>query len=44
LRADKTFTLAHRFPRAHGRGYTVVVTVRDGDGGHGAARFKVTVR
>ena len=28
LRADKTFKLAHRFPRARGRGYTVVVTVR----------------
>jgi len=42
LRADKTFTLAHRFPRA--RGYTVVVTVRDDDGGRGSARFRVAVR
>ena len=44
LRADKTFTLTHRFPRARGRGYTVVVTVRDDDGGNGSARFRVTVR
>ena len=44
LRAEKTFVLAHRFPRARGRTYTVVVTVRDDDGGRGAARFKVTVR
>jgi len=43
LRADKTFTLAHRFPRARGRSYTVVVTVRD-DGGRGTARFRVAVR
>ncbi|MCX6362893.1 MAG: hypothetical protein NTW58_01740, partial [Actinobacteria bacterium] len=28
LRADKTFTLAHRFPRVHGGGHAVVVTVR----------------
>ena len=42
LRADKTFTLAHRFPRA--RGYTVVVTVRDDDGGRGSAHFRMTVR
>ena len=44
LRADKTFALdaplsAHARPR-----YTVVVTVRDDDGGRGTARFKVTVR
>ncbi|MCX6373271.1 MAG: PKD domain-containing protein [Actinobacteria bacterium] len=44
LRADKTFALAHRFPRARGRRYTVVVTVRDDDGGSGSARFRVTVR
>ena len=44
LRADKTFTLAHRFPRGRGRGYTVVVTVRDDDGGSGSASFRVTVR
>ncbi len=44
LRADKTFTLAHRFPRVHGRSYTVVVTVRDGDGGRGSARFRVALR
>ena len=44
LHADKTFTLAHRFPRARGRSYTVVVTVRDDDRGRGTARFRVTVR
>lgn len=44
LRADKTFKLAHRFPRARGRNYTVVVTVRDDDGSRGTARFRVTVR
>jgi len=44
LRADKTFKLAHRFPRARGRSYTVVVAVRDDDGGRGTARFRVTVR
>ena len=44
LRADKTFRLAHRFPRARGHSYTVVVAVRDDDGGRGAARFRVTVR
>jgi hypothetical protein len=44
LRADKTFALAHRFPRIHGRSYRVVVTVRDDDGGSGSARFRVRVR
>jgi len=44
LRTDKTFTLAHRFPHARGRSYTVVVTVRDDDGGRGTARFRVTLR
>ena len=44
LHADKTFTLAHRFPRARGRSYAVVETVRDDDGGRGTARFRVTVR
>jgi hypothetical protein len=46
LRADKSFTLVHRFPRARGRerDYAVVVTVRDDDGGRGSARFRVTVR
>lgn len=44
LRADKTFRLAHRFPRARGRSFTVVVTVRDDEGGRGSARFRVTVR
>lgn len=44
LDSDKTFTLAHRFPRARGRSYAVVVTVRDDDGGRGSARFRVTVR
>jgi hypothetical protein len=44
LRADKSFTLVHRFPRARGRSYTVVVTVRDDDGGRGSARLRVTVR
>jgi len=44
LRADKTFILAHRFPRAGGRSYRVVVAVRDDDGGRGTARFRVTVR
>ena len=44
LRADKSFRLAHRYPRAKGRGYVVVVTVADDDGGLGVARFRVTVR
>jgi len=44
LRVDKTFRLAHRFPRARGRSYAVVETVRDDDGGRGTARFRVTVR
>ncbi len=44
LAADKTFALAHRFPARRGRSYTVVVTVRDDDGGRGTARFTVTVR
>jgi hypothetical protein len=42
LRAGKTFTLAHRFPR-RGR-FTVTVRVSDGDGGRGTARFTATVR
>jgi hypothetical protein len=44
LRAEKTFKLMHRFPRARGRSYRVVVTVRDDDDGRGSARFRVTVR
>jgi len=44
LAPDKTFRLAHRFPRARGRSYAVVETVRDDDGGRGTARFRVTVR
>jgi hypothetical protein len=44
LRADKTFKLVHRFARARGRAYAVVVTICDDDGGRGSARFRVTVR
>ena len=44
LRADKTFVLSHRFPRARGRSYVVAATVRDDDGGAGTARFTVAVR
>ncbi len=44
LRADKSFTLSHVFPRRPGAVFTVTVRVRDDDDGRGTARFKVTVR
>ncbi|HTX70004.1 MAG TPA: hypothetical protein VMH50_12805 [Thermoleophilia bacterium] len=44
LRADKTFSLSHRFAGPRGRRYTVTLCVTDGDGGRGIDRFVVTVR
>jgi len=43
LRADKTFTLSHSFPKRRGRRYAVTLRVTDGDGGRGTARFVVKV-
>ena len=44
LRADKTFSLSHRFPQHHSRRYRVTVRVTDCDGGRGTTRFCVSVR
>ena len=44
LRADKTFTLSHRFAGPRGRRCTVTLCVTDDDGGRGVDRFRVTVR
>ena len=44
LRADKSFTLSHRFAGPRGRRCTVTLCVTDDDGGRGVDRFVVTVR
>ena len=44
LRADKSFTLSHRFAGPRGRRCTVTLCVTDDDGGRGVDRFAVKVR
>jgi hypothetical protein len=44
LRADKSFTLSHRFAGPRGRRCSVTLCVTDDDGGRGVDRFVVTVR
>ncbi len=43
LRADKSFTLSHRFSGRRGRRYTVTLCVTDDDG-RDVDRFRVTAR